>query len=374
VRKLRTRPPRFVALDNRAVDDLRLSVLDIGLLAVALRCPDGADFTVESLARKRRPGREALTGAMRNLVACGYVVKLKIQNVRTGTWRTEFSVADMPFAPDDVADIMAGVEDARAIRVEPQWLDPRPETAPAGRTRPTESRKSGATSADAEGPQVAPTDGFPTVGEPTVGEPTVGNPSAKRKRRKEKDSLSSSSDGPSSGPRTTGEREDPPAATTRTMSAATAVPPQASGSVPSPAPHHLAAAPSEAVPSEDEVQVVAERVADGWAEARERHGIPVPVLGRVRVARAAARLAAQGTPGDLLVQAATDMARQPRWLDLARHLEHWSPPPPPGGASRPASAPEQYCGSCDFGWVTQSDGRARKCPCRTRPASAGQGA
>lgn len=184
MKKLRTRPPRFVALDNRAVDDHRLSVLDVGLLALVLRCPDGADFTVESLARKRRPGREALTGAMRNLLTCGYVVKLKIQNVHTGTWRTEFSVADMPFTPDDIADIVAGVQDARAIRVEPQWLDPRPETAPAGRTRPTGSRKSGTTSTDTEEPQVAPTDGFPTVGEPTV-----GNPSAKRRRRKEKDSL-----------------------------------------------------------------------------------------------------------------------------------------------------------------------------------------
>lgn len=46
MKKLRSRPPRFVALDNRAVDDVRLSVLDLGLLAAALRCLDCADFTV----------------------------------------------------------------------------------------------------------------------------------------------------------------------------------------------------------------------------------------------------------------------------------------------------------------------------------------
>lgn len=79
------------------MDDLRLSVLDVGLLAVALRCPDGAEFTVATTARKRKPGREALTKSMRNLVACGYIVKLKIQNAQTGTWRTEFSVAGVPF-------------------------------------------------------------------------------------------------------------------------------------------------------------------------------------------------------------------------------------------------------------------------------------
>ncbi|MFD8079267.1 hypothetical protein ACFV3E_42355 [Streptomyces sp. NPDC059718] len=128
MRKLRSRPPRFVALDNRAVDDMRLSVLDVGLPAVALRCPDGADFTVASLAGKRRPGREALTKAMRNLVACGYIVKLKIQ-AASGTWRTEFSVADLPFTRDDVDGLLAEVPDARAVRVEPVWLDPRSATA-----------------------------------------------------------------------------------------------------------------------------------------------------------------------------------------------------------------------------------------------------
>lgn len=93
MRKLPTRPPRFVAVDNRAVDDQRLSVLDIGLLTMALRLPDGADFTIAALAQTRKPGREALTKAMRNLVAYGYIVKLKIQDATDGTWRTEFSVS-----------------------------------------------------------------------------------------------------------------------------------------------------------------------------------------------------------------------------------------------------------------------------------------
>ncbi|SNT33150.1 hypothetical protein [Actinacidiphila glaucinigra] len=41
MKKLRSRPPRIMALDNRAVDDVRLSVLDVAMPAVALRCPDG---------------------------------------------------------------------------------------------------------------------------------------------------------------------------------------------------------------------------------------------------------------------------------------------------------------------------------------------
>ncbi|MEU0188082.1 hypothetical protein ABZ312_44235 [Streptomyces sp. NPDC006207] len=177
MKKLRSRPPRFVALANRAVDDVRLSVLDVGLLAVALRCPDGADFTVASLAGKRRPGREALTKAMRNLVACGYIVKLKIQ-AASGTWRTEFSVADLPFTRDDVDGLLAEAPDARAVRVEPDWLDPRSTTAQspgdqgedrsaaAGRSRVTGSRHPVVTSQNDEDPQLGPSDGFPTFREP----------------------------------------------------------------------------------------------------------------------------------------------------------------------------------------------------------------
>lgn len=135
MRKLRTRPPRFVSVDNRAVDDLRLSVLDVGLLTVALRCPDGYDFTVADLARKRRPGREALTKAMRTLVACGYVVKLKIQDAASGTWRTEFSVADMPFSQEDVAGMLQDVSGARAVRVEPVGSTRAPGPPSRSRTR-----------------------------------------------------------------------------------------------------------------------------------------------------------------------------------------------------------------------------------------------
>ncbi|MDX2647902.1 hypothetical protein PV341_30890 [Streptomyces sp. PA03-1a] len=104
-----------------------------------------------------------------------------------------------------------------------------------------------------------------------------------------------------------------------------------------------------------------DRVAEAWAEARRRRGHPVPVLGHKRVARAAAALAAAGTAEELLAQAAVDMAREPTWLDLERHLEHWSPPAAPAAPAGPVT----YCGSCDYGWVTGEDGRASKCPCRT---------
>ncbi|MCX4515935.1 hypothetical protein OHA27_38110 [Streptomyces sp. NBC_01619] len=348
-----------MALDNRAVDDLRLSVLDVGLLALALRCPDGAQFTVESTARKRKPGREALTRAMRNLVTCGYVVKLKIQDASTGKWRTEFSVADLPFSRDDVAGMLADIVDARAIRIEPAWLDPRAQSAeqppaPSRRTggtppaRVTGSRNSGATSTNSEESQVEPTDGFPTVGEPIV-----GNPSAQEERLHVQDSSLScdrKTDGEDSSVPVRAERETAPAQST--------APPGARR-----VPEGVARAGSpSAVQPADDTGGVGNQVAEAWSKAREQRGCPVPVLGVRRLARSAAALAASGTPQSVLVQAAVDMARHPAWLDLERHLERWAPP-----AARPSGGEEvPYCDECEYGWITDEDGRARKCACRTR--------
>ncbi|WP_406278301.1 hypothetical protein OHT93_36840 [Streptomyces sp. NBC_00191] len=371
MKKLRTRPPRFVALDNRAVDDLRLSVLDVGLLAVALRCPDGSQFTVASLARKRRPGREALTGAMRNLVTCGYVVKLKIQDAGTGTWRTEFSVADVPFSREDVEAMLTDVAGARAIRVEPLWLDPRSEPAeqgpaPARNPRPgsrpareTGSRHPGTTSTNAQEAQVAPTDGIPTVGEPIV-----GGPSAKERTLHLQDSSLSAGTGPDGGiraapARDTNERETPAPHRTQSLATAAALPPLVAAAADG-------GRPAAAPPATADARTAGDRVADAWAKAREQRKIPVPVLGRKRVARAATALAASGTPEEVLLQAATDMARQPNWTNLERHLEHWTPP---AAVPRPVE-PEPYCDECDYGWLTTTDGRAHKCPCRKPTARA----
>lgn len=373
MRKLRTRPPRFVSVDNRAVDDLRQGVLDVGLLTVALRCPDGYDFTVADLARKRRPGREALTKAMRTLVACGYVVKLKIQDAASGTWRTEFSVADMPFSQEDVAGMLQDVSRARAVRVEPVRLDPR--TRPAveelaevvpGRGRDTGSRNSAATSTNAQDRQVGPTDGKPTAGNPTTGQPSAQKRTLEvQDWESEQDSLSS----PSSAATPQGQAASGgaggtggPGATARQVERETlrASPLRGPGDVfagngPATAAVRLSAA------AQPDVHAAGVRVADAWAAAREQRGFAVPVLGRTRVARCAAALLASGVKERDLVLAAADMARQANWLDLERHLEHWVPVAP--APSRPTQ-PVVFCGRCDYGWITDDDERVRKCSCR----------
>lgn len=198
-----SRPPRFVAIDNGAVDTLR-SMTAKGLLATLIRAKDGDDVTVEALCKTHSEGRGVLTNAMRALVDDAFVVKFKIQrdkselvtledgtqeSKRGGSWYTTFTVDSIPFTLDDVAAMLEDVQAAgnvKAIRVEPARLDPRKASH-----RPTDSFRSvGATRPGTENPQVGPTDR-----KPTVGRPTVGRPAAKKiKTGGEEDSLSDTGD------------------------------------------------------------------------------------------------------------------------------------------------------------------------------------
>lgn len=108
-------------------------------------------------------------------------------------------------------------------------------------------------------------------------------------------------------------------------------------------------------------------VATAWAARRGELGRPVPVMAPAKIAASAARLLAQGTDADLLRLAAADMAAHDGWIDLARHLEHYTPPQVP--APRPA-APD-WCGTCNNGHAPQAlaermrelpDGRVVRCP------------
>ena len=203
MRKRVSRPPRFVAIDNGAVDTLR-SMTAKGLLATLIRAKDGDDVTVEALCKTHSEGRETLTKAMRALVDEAFVVKFKIQRDRSetveledgtqqtkrgGSWYTTFTVDSIPFTLDDVAAMLEDVQAAgnvKSIRVEPAHLDPR-----QGAGQPTTGKPSvGATRHGTENPQVGPTDG-----KPTVGPPTVGRSAAKKiKTGVEEDSLSDSRD------------------------------------------------------------------------------------------------------------------------------------------------------------------------------------
>ncbi|PBC66296.1 hypothetical protein BX265_8361 [Streptomyces sp. TLI_235] len=211
MRKRVSRPPRFAAVDNKAIDTLP-SILAIGLLTRLIRARDGEDVTVESLAKDYAEGEDSLGKAMRALVEAANVVKFKVQRLRSedveesdgtrtskrgGSWWTTFSVDSIPFTAEDVAAIVGEIKsqgNVRQIRVEPARLDPDPSRrAPTTvRQTPTRAPKSparpappmpgvGPTGAHAPAESethLRPTLGLPGPGQPEPGRPTLGRAGA----------------------------------------------------------------------------------------------------------------------------------------------------------------------------------------------------
>ncbi|MYR75207.1 MULTISPECIES: hypothetical protein [unclassified Streptomyces] len=141
MRKRPSRPRRFAAVDNDAIDALP-SILGVGLLTCLIRAKDGASLTVESLAECYDEGEKSLTKAMRSLVDGAYVVKFKIQRATTeaviedgkevvkrgGSWYTTFNVDSIPFTAADVAAMLEEIYaegNVKSHRVEPVRLDPK---------------------------------------------------------------------------------------------------------------------------------------------------------------------------------------------------------------------------------------------------------
>lgn len=96
-----------------------------------------------------------------------------------------------------------------------------------------------------------------------------------------------------------------------------------------------------------------------WAGARGGTAHPVKAPDAIR--RAARDLLAEGTNAELLRLAAADMATH-GWMNLHKHLEHWTPPvstpPAPGAPARTATD----CPWCDpFGWYETDNGRNARC-------------
>lgn len=176
-----SRPARFAAVDNEAIDTLP-SILAIGLLTRLIRAKDGDDVTVESLSKEYDEGEKALSKAMRMLVDHANVVKFKIQRATTetvieggqeivkrgGSWYTTFSVDSIPFTAEDVAEMLEDIYaegNVKCHRVEPARLDPRSrEPLPAPRPTPPKGGV-GPTCGNDANAQDRPTPPSPGVGE-----------------------------------------------------------------------------------------------------------------------------------------------------------------------------------------------------------------
>ncbi|MFG3158201.1 hypothetical protein ACGF7W_39885 [Streptomyces sp. NPDC048219] len=288
-----------MAIDNGAVDTLR-SMTAKGLLSTLLRAKDGDEVTVEALSKTHDEGRESLAKAMRVLVDHAFVVKFKVQRRRSevveladgrketkrgGSWYTTFSVDSIAFTADDVAvmldDVLAS-GNVKAVRVEPEHLDPR-----ATPERPTTGKPYvGPTCDESEEAQAGP-----TYGKPTVGQPMTGRAAAKKiKTGEEEDSLSGARDLCDDA----GERE--------------AAAPEVSG---------------------------ADVVVDAYVRALGR---PLVNGSRKRLRSQAVQLLAAGYPVEWLAARAAEMPAN-GWRDLVQHAEASRAPVPGQAGPADAAAP-----------------------------------
>jgi hypothetical protein len=99
----------FTVLDNPTIEDDRLSFRALGILTYLLSKPEGWRVNASMLSmNENREGRQAVSSALRQLEAAGYIERRRYQNER-GHWITESTVYDTPVhhhspAPGDTSD------------------------------------------------------------------------------------------------------------------------------------------------------------------------------------------------------------------------------------------------------------------------------
>ncbi|MFB7225638.1 hypothetical protein [Streptomyces sp. NPDC056227] len=353
-----SRPLRFAAVDNDAIDNLP-SMLAVGMLTAMIRAKDGDEITVASLCEKYSEGREAVTKTMRILVEEANVVKFKIQRAvneevineageketkRGGSWYTTFSVDSIPFTAEDVAAMVDEIYDGgnvKALRVEPERLDPRkpPKTTPRPRygipsVGPTCGNEGSDTTPDGLSSVIArprPTDGFPTVGRPTAGQPSA----LYRKKTVPEDSLSAEPGG----------QQQDAAALNGSKERETA----------SQKDDNTKRTPVDAVVEAYVMTHIA------------TVGMPPRPHTVKKIRGDAEALLAAGRKVQHLEGLAADLA-QKGWDDLVKHL---AKNPEPGRAAAVAAAARPWCGQCpppghhDHRWIVPEDDSlaATKCAC-----------
>ncbi|MFF3547078.1 hypothetical protein ACFYXD_35235 [Streptomyces platensis] len=348
MRKRPSRPARFAAVDNKAIDTIS-SLLAVGVLTRLIRAKDGDDVTVETMAQDYDEGEKSLTKAMRILVNDAFVVKFKIQRAKSetisyddgteeikrgGSWYTTFSVDSLAFTAEEVAEMVQEIYRAgnvKALRVEPEHLDPRKgtlkvppsrPTPPKGGVGPTRENAGSANPAEDQDPENSgprPTPPQAGVGGPTPGGPTPGDGGALY-RKKTSSSLSDDVESGSTEPAATagsetGEEREEPAAKDND-------------------------APEQTEAGDDAVQVLA-----AYEEARGAKAVNGT---RQSILAAAEELLAGGRPLSWLIDRARELPQY--GTDLIKHAE-MSKVPFTVKATRKAPTAREALGLDDPGYV-----------------------
>lgn len=92
----KTRTSRFTRIDNALLRDRRLSFRARGVAAEVLSRPGTWIFSAESLAAEGQEGIHAMEGAIRELIAAGYVTRSKMRDPSTGHFITMLKLHEAP--------------------------------------------------------------------------------------------------------------------------------------------------------------------------------------------------------------------------------------------------------------------------------------
>lgn len=141
--KLHRHDKGFACIDNQTLRDPRISYRARGVLGYLLSQPEHFQASSETLAEHGHEGRDAIRTALKELEACGYILREKIQGP-DGRWSTTVHVFEKPNKTDAWENVV------------------------------------GLTGENTTNPQVTP-----TTEEPTLGEPGYKNLEDERKKTEE---------------------------------------------------------------------------------------------------------------------------------------------------------------------------------------------
>lgn len=101
----------FVTVANAMAQDPRLSLRARGLFLFLYSLPDGWDTSTLAVSRMVPEGRDAVRTAARELEACGYLIRRKLQ-VERGRWITEWLLGDRPVTSEAVEPVHDPVDNS----------------------------------------------------------------------------------------------------------------------------------------------------------------------------------------------------------------------------------------------------------------------
>lgn len=87
---------RFTTISRETLNDGRLSFRARGILVWLLDKPDDWTTSADAIASQGLEGRDAVRTALTELESCGYLIRNKDRDKKTGVWTTKWVVHEVP--------------------------------------------------------------------------------------------------------------------------------------------------------------------------------------------------------------------------------------------------------------------------------------